>query len=246
MSRRHSARGRQLAARMLRFGALPSGSEAANAAELSIRLSDPTSFELFFDPVVASSGHTFERGRIEEWLRTKDTCPVTRERITRVLIPNRLVKAMVVDFVGTYGSREGGEWDEIRASCAEREAAARNIAIRFMSEMSDHSAFRLLTSRYEIPDTMHSRMRRWSNTDCGRLYKVIKSGQLMPWLFEMLSSTHSGSEYREHGRQWIADRHAARLIDAGFTALLATKRPHTYQSAMEFMRDLRDPVEEVS
>jgi hypothetical protein len=246
-----SVRDRRLAARMLRFGALPRGSEAFNAAELSIRLSDPTSFELFVDPVVASSGHTFERGRIEAWLRTNDTCPITREKITRVLIPNRVVKATVIEFVATYGSREGSEWDKIRASCAERDAAESNIAIRFMRENSDTSAFRLLTSRYKIPDTtpMLRRMQLFSNTNLGRLYEVIVSGQLLQWLRETLASTHGGDDdydYRESKKMRTHDENVARLIVADFKALLATKRPHTYHSAREFMREIRDPVEEVS
>lgn len=37
----------------------------------------PITFELFRDPVVASDGHTYEKGAIDKWLRTNTTSPRT-------------------------------------------------------------------------------------------------------------------------------------------------------------------------
>ena len=50
------------------------------------------------NPVVTSAGHTYERSRIEEWIRRNNTDPSTREPITNQLIPNLLVKSMIENF----------------------------------------------------------------------------------------------------------------------------------------------------
>ena len=43
----------------------------------------------FTDPVIAADGYTYEKGRIEEWLKTHDTSPTTGEKLeSRALIPN--------------------------------------------------------------------------------------------------------------------------------------------------------------
>jgi hypothetical protein len=107
--------------RRQRFGSAPRGTELYNAEQLAMGLSDPTSSELFVDPVVASSGHTFEREAIVAWLRTNDTCPTTRQQITSVLVPNLHATSMVEQFVTAYATREGDEWAEIRAACKDRE-----------------------------------------------------------------------------------------------------------------------------
>ncbi|KAL9657179.1 hypothetical protein ABK040_011401 [Willaertia magna] len=48
------------------------------------------------DPVIIETGHTFERSFIEEWLKSKNTCPVTRiELKSNSLIPNFGLKSTI-------------------------------------------------------------------------------------------------------------------------------------------------------
>ena len=126
----------------LRFGSAPHGSEAYNAAELMRALSDPITLEMFVDPVVASSGHTFDRASIGTWLRTHRTCPVTGIRLASdVLVPNLLVRSMVEQFVSTYAKREGDEWAAVRASCELR--ALQKDAPKLPPRSSDERVDRL-------------------------------------------------------------------------------------------------------
>lgn len=109
----------------MRFGALAKGSEAANAEALGTSLSCPITLALFVDPVVASTGQTYERSALERRLRDSDKCPVTGVPITRTLVANWLVRSMVAGFIETYGAREGDEWEGIRRLChPEPEASA--------------------------------------------------------------------------------------------------------------------------
>jgi len=55
----------------------------------------PISKEIFFDPVIASDGHTYERSMIVQWLNKNKNSPITREPITNVLIDNNIVKKIV-------------------------------------------------------------------------------------------------------------------------------------------------------
>lgn len=62
-------------------------------------LTCPITTELFYDPVLATDGHTYERVALERWLRAHNTSPTTREPIsTDQLTPNRVVKKMADDF----------------------------------------------------------------------------------------------------------------------------------------------------
>jgi hypothetical protein len=148
------------------FGA-PTGTELGDAEQLKINLADPTTGELYIDPVVASSGHTFERAAILDWMRTEPTCPVTRDEITHVLLPNRLIKSIVEQFVSTYKNRVGDEWAEIRAACLDREAlkasellshdeAASYIRQRLTTDgrdkISDHIVYEIIRSRHRATE----------------------------------------------------------------------------------------------
>lgn len=57
-------------------------------------LLDPISFNLFLDPVIVKSGQSFERSWILQHLKTSQTDPFSRERLTeKDLIPNLQLKA---------------------------------------------------------------------------------------------------------------------------------------------------------
>lgn len=52
------------------------------------------------------SGFTYERGAIEEWLREHDTDPETGlELPSRLLIPNRRLRSMIVNYRETDGKQ---------------------------------------------------------------------------------------------------------------------------------------------
>ena len=67
-----------------------------SVAELETLLTCPLSLDTLEDPVIDKCGHTFERQQIQEWLKNNDTCPLSRQRITRAdLSPNLMVKKAV-------------------------------------------------------------------------------------------------------------------------------------------------------
>jgi hypothetical protein len=67
-----------------------------SVAELETLLTCPLSLDTLEDPVIDKCGHTFERQQIQDWLQKNDTCPFSRERITRAdLSPNLVVKQAV-------------------------------------------------------------------------------------------------------------------------------------------------------
>ncbi|KAL9657201.1 hypothetical protein ABK040_011423 [Willaertia magna] len=56
----------------------------------------PISQQLMIDPVIIESGHTFERDSIEEWLKSNNTCPITRKKIkTTLILPNINAKSTI-------------------------------------------------------------------------------------------------------------------------------------------------------
>jgi hypothetical protein len=66
-------------------------------------LVDPITYELFEDPVIASDNHTYERESILQWWAARAAhnepllSPLTRERMTRDLRPNIIVRQLVAD-----------------------------------------------------------------------------------------------------------------------------------------------------
>ena len=48
------------------------------------------------DPWVAEDGHSYEKSKIVEWFREKDTSPVTGEVLrSKKLIPNNSLRAII-------------------------------------------------------------------------------------------------------------------------------------------------------
>ncbi|KAJ3434582.1 regulator of chromosome condensation [Anaeramoeba flamelloides] len=57
----------------------------------------PITFEVMFDPVLASDGYSYEREAIEDWFSKKDTSPMTGANITsKVLVPNNSLKEQIM------------------------------------------------------------------------------------------------------------------------------------------------------
>jgi hypothetical protein len=74
------------------------------------------SLEMFKDPVICDSGHTFERENIMEWLKTKDGCPNTRIIIT-FIAPNYALRNAIDQFVEKYKNQKGEHWDPVVQEC---------------------------------------------------------------------------------------------------------------------------------
>ena len=56
----------------------------------------PITLDLYYDPVVGPSGHSYSREAIEEHLATRSTDPITREPLTiDQLYPNRALRDVV-------------------------------------------------------------------------------------------------------------------------------------------------------
>ena len=51
--------------------------------------------QIFQYPVVASDGHIYEKEAIEEWLKERDTSPITREKISKILHPVHMIRTDV-------------------------------------------------------------------------------------------------------------------------------------------------------
>jgi hypothetical protein len=59
----------------------------------------PISTSIMSDPVVTADGNTYDRQGIERWFQTKDTSPLTNERLSdKTLRPNRLLRNQVRTF----------------------------------------------------------------------------------------------------------------------------------------------------
>jgi hypothetical protein len=59
----------------------------------------PMTMEVMSDPVVASDGHTYERGALERIFNTSKISPLTREKLNiRIAIPNLNLKKRIRDY----------------------------------------------------------------------------------------------------------------------------------------------------
>ena len=83
--------------------------------EIQYLFTCPVSRYMFMDPVICSSGHTFEREDITRVIRTKKNpvCPITRVLLTGKLIPNHDFKQVIEHFVEKYQNQKGDHWTAI-------------------------------------------------------------------------------------------------------------------------------------
>jgi len=52
----------------------------------------PITQQIYYDPVIAKDGITYERSAILEWLKNSKTSPITRKKIPKTLYPNLTIK----------------------------------------------------------------------------------------------------------------------------------------------------------
>ena len=53
------------------------------------------------DPVVGEDGQTYERKELARWLHVHNTSPMTGERMGARMVPNYVVKSMIVNLSST-------------------------------------------------------------------------------------------------------------------------------------------------
>ena len=68
----------------------------------------PITQEVMLDPVVCADGHTYERGAIRTWLRSKSTSPKTNERLkSKDLLPNHALRSQIQDWCDKHAAGHG-------------------------------------------------------------------------------------------------------------------------------------------
>lgn len=55
----------------------------------------PITYQIFYEPVIAEDGHTYERDAIERWMKSNIYSPITREYLGKKVIPNYNAKSNV-------------------------------------------------------------------------------------------------------------------------------------------------------
>jgi hypothetical protein len=94
--------------------------EAKKAQEqIEVQFTCPVSFEMYKDPVVCSSGQTFERDEIITAFQSNGKCPVTRKPITDYIVPNNALRKVIQEFVEKYKNQKGQHWSVIVELCVE-------------------------------------------------------------------------------------------------------------------------------
>ncbi|KAG6432886.1 hypothetical protein SASPL_104476 [Salvia splendens] len=65
----------------------------------------PISLELMVDPVIVSTGQTYERSCIEKWLEAgHSTCPKTQQALTNTTVtPNYVLRSLIAQWCESYG-----------------------------------------------------------------------------------------------------------------------------------------------
>ena len=82
-------------------GAARPSEASGTAAEVPDDYMCPITAEIMTDPVCTSDGFTYERTAITEWLRTKDTSPLTGAALeSKTLVPNLSLRSIICRFVG--------------------------------------------------------------------------------------------------------------------------------------------------
>lgn len=65
----------------------------------------PITLEIMSDPVIAADGHTYERGPMEDWLKSHDTSPTTNAALSHIfLIPNHSIRGLIMEYIDDKNS----------------------------------------------------------------------------------------------------------------------------------------------
>eukprot|EP00343_Euplotes_focardii_P009278 CAMPEP_0205824118 /NCGR_PEP_ID=MMETSP0206-20130828/19528_1 /ASSEMBLY_ACC=CAM_ASM_000279 /TAXON_ID=36767 /ORGANISM="Euplotes focardii, Strain TN1" /LENGTH=127 /DNA_ID=CAMNT_0053121933 /DNA_START=1 /DNA_END=384 /DNA_ORIENTATION=+ len=68
--------------------------------EMERKLWCPMSLQIMTDPVLTSSGHTYERKNIEEYIDEYGIDPMTRKELSKdSLIPNHIIRDLISNYI---------------------------------------------------------------------------------------------------------------------------------------------------
>ena len=96
----------------------------------------PITMEVMVDPVILSSGHTYDRESIREWLKGRKTDPLTGARLRHCeMTPNHALKSAIVEWMEGQGGGGSRTWGSCRLEGAG--TAMRAVEIRDDDEDED-------------------------------------------------------------------------------------------------------------
>nr|XP_043620866.1 U-box domain-containing protein 13-like [Erigeron canadensis] len=98
----------------------------------------PVSLELMKDPVIVSTGQTYERSCIERWLEAGHrTCPKTQQRLTSTsLIPNYVLRSLIAQWCETNGIEPPKRATRSASACTPAERSIIESLIRKLNSVS--------------------------------------------------------------------------------------------------------------
>ncbi len=99
------------------------------APRLAAATSCVMSLEPFYDPVVASDGHTYERGQIEEWFKRSRQSPRTGKNLTDLTLTPNWAMREVMEALG-YQVASVADLPPRRLTISETQARANRAAAR--------------------------------------------------------------------------------------------------------------------
>eukprot|EP00268_Persea_americana_P038728 TRINITY_DN3833_c0_g1_i1.p1 TRINITY_DN3833_c0_g1~~TRINITY_DN3833_c0_g1_i1.p1 ORF type:complete len:700 (-),score=125.22 TRINITY_DN3833_c0_g1_i1:409-2508(-) len=149
----------------------------------------PISLELMTDPVIITTGQTYDRSSIQKWLKAGNlSCPKTGEKLKSTeLIPNLALQNLIQQFLRNSGvtiSEPGSRSHDLRRTHVTRSSASgteamRMLAIFLVEKLSTGTEAERNKAAYEI------RLLTKSNTinrDC-----LVEAGAIL-WLLNLVSS----------------------------------------------------------
>ncbi|XP_076935978.1 U-box domain-containing protein 13-like [Bidens hawaiensis] len=98
----------------------------------------PISLELMKDPVIVSTGQTYEQTCIEKWLEAgHKTCPKTQQNLTStVLIPNYVLRSLIAQWCETNGIDPPQRAGRSTSACTPAERSIINVLLTKLKSVS--------------------------------------------------------------------------------------------------------------
>ncbi|XP_024968507.1 U-box domain-containing protein 13-like isoform X1 [Cynara cardunculus var. scolymus] len=98
----------------------------------------PISLELMKDPVIVSTGQTYERSCIEKWLEAgHHTCPKTQQNLTSTaLIPNYVLRSLIAQWCETNGMEPPKRSGRSASACTPAERSMIECLLRKLNSIS--------------------------------------------------------------------------------------------------------------
>ncbi|XP_010533497.1 PREDICTED: U-box domain-containing protein 19-like [Tarenaya hassleriana] len=154
----------------------------------------PISLEIMIDPVIVSTGQSYDRSSIQKWLKSGNLqCPVTGERLTNTeLIPNTALKKLTNQFFTDNGvslSKLNSKRREVVRSVVPRSVVA-GEAMKLVSRFLARSlVFGLLDEKNKAA----FEIRLLAKSDTFARFCLIEAGTILP-LLNLLSSNDKSTQ----------------------------------------------------